>query len=252
MFNRLSTLIPVRSAIWPLLACFFVTSPCLAGSPIGPDTKKTPGDVLTTDIKVICVPGYTKTVRNVPEAIKKQVFRLYGITSKKPKEYEVDHLISLELGGSNSIRNLWPESYVTLPLNAHVKDDLENKLHKLICNGKLPIETAQQEIAQDWVSAYQKYVGPLPGGGQTIIAGSTNGDKANGVSGQQAPFNLPENSPIDQPDKRGNCTLSSPIKVSKGGTYYSLAYASYKRIKAKQCFPTIEAAHAAGFHAPKR
>jgi hypothetical protein len=102
---------PAKSAQL-LLACFFATSSCLADSPIVPDAQKTPGDVLTTDAKVICVPGYTKTVRNVPQAIKEQVYRIYGITSRKRGEYEVDHLISLELGGSNSIRNLWPESYI--------------------------------------------------------------------------------------------------------------------------------------------
>ena len=31
------------------------------------------------------------------------------------------YLISLQLGGSNSIRNLWPQSFVTQPLNAYVK-----------------------------------------------------------------------------------------------------------------------------------
>ena len=65
---------------------------------------------LTTDAKVVCTPGYTKTVRDVPQSVKNQVYRAYGITSHKPGEYEIDHLVSLELGGSNSTRNLWPES----------------------------------------------------------------------------------------------------------------------------------------------
>ena len=58
----------------------------------------------------ICVPGYSKKVRNVPESVKKQAYAEYGITLHQPKEYEVDHLISLELGGSNSLKNLWPQS----------------------------------------------------------------------------------------------------------------------------------------------
>ena len=49
----------------------------------------------------------------------------------------VTRLISLELGGSNSIRNLWPESYRTEPWNARTKDTLENRLHELVCSGKL-------------------------------------------------------------------------------------------------------------------
>ncbi|WP_347989100.1 hypothetical protein [Methylomonas sp. AM2-LC] len=147
-----------------LLNCLFLSAVCLADdSPLVPDPQKTPGDVLTTDAKQICVPGYAKTVRNVRQTVKKQVYSSYGITSRQPGEYEVDHLISLELGGSNSIKNLWPESFVTEPLNAHVKDQLENKLHELICADQLPVTQAQQEIASDWQAAYKKYVGPLPG-----------------------------------------------------------------------------------------
>jgi hypothetical protein len=41
----------------------------------------------------------------------------------------VDHLIPLELGGSNDIANLWPQSYVTV-WNAHMKDRLENRLNR--------------------------------------------------------------------------------------------------------------------------
>jgi hypothetical protein len=67
----------------------------------------------------------------------------------------------LELGGSNSIKNLWPESYRTV-WNARVKDRLENRLHELVCSGQLDLATAQREIATDWIAAYKKYVGPQP------------------------------------------------------------------------------------------
>ena len=157
---QVSTVRPLQAI---LAVCLLITSVCFAESPIIPDPQKTPGDVLTTDAKVICVSGYSKSVRDVPQAVKEQAYRSYGITSRQPGEYEVDHLISLELGGLNSIRNLWSESFVTHPLNAHVKDKLENKLHVLICSGQFPVQQAQQEIAQDWIAAYKKYVGPLEG-----------------------------------------------------------------------------------------
>jgi 5-methylcytosine-specific restriction endonuclease McrA len=50
--------------------------------------------------------GYTKKVRNVPVEMKREVYEEYGVTSHDPGDYEVDHLIPLELGGSNSIKNL--------------------------------------------------------------------------------------------------------------------------------------------------
>src|SRR5262252_6985734 len=137
-------------------------------SPIVPDPAKTPGDTLAVTKADICVPGYSKKVRNVPESVKKQAYAEYGITSHAPREYEVDHLISLELGGSNSLRNLWPQSYETQPYNAHVKDRLENKLHKMVCEGAIDLRTAQRAIATDWIGTYRKYVGtdiPPTGGG---------------------------------------------------------------------------------------
>jgi hypothetical protein len=126
--------------------------------PYLPDPIKTPGDTLDVTASDICVLGYSSKVRNVPQSEKDQVYQEYGITSRAPGSYEVDHLISLELGGSNSISNLWPESY-TGDWNAHIKDKLENKLHDLVCNGTLDLKSAQQQIATNWIAAYQQYLG---------------------------------------------------------------------------------------------
>jgi hypothetical protein len=131
-------------------------------TPLLPDPKLTPGDVFDVTAGDICTAGYTKRVRNVPEAEKEQAYREYGITAHPRGTYEVDHLIPLELGGSNSLKNLWPQSYRTSPWNARTKDKLENRLHELVCAGQLDLATAQQEIARNWIEAYKKYVGPEP------------------------------------------------------------------------------------------
>jgi hypothetical protein len=130
--------------------------------PILPDTAKTPGATLDVTAADICVPGYSKKVRNVPAAVKRQAYALYGVRTHEPGEYEVDHLISLELGGSNSIRNLWPQSFRTHPWNAHVKDALENELHRRVCAGTIELSKAQQVIAHNWVIGYRIYVHPNP------------------------------------------------------------------------------------------
>ena len=113
-------------------------------TPILPDSKLTPGDAFDVTVQDICVPGYSRKVRNVPAEMKREVYEEYGITSHGPGDYEVDHLIPLELGGSNSIKNLWPESHRTSPWNAQVKDGLEAKLHELVCSGQLDLKAAQQ------------------------------------------------------------------------------------------------------------
>lgn len=108
----------------------------------------------------LCAKGFTtKSVRNVPMGEKVKVYVEYGMSKKKPPcPCEVDHLISLELGGSNDIKNLWPQSYTTMPWNAHVKDKLENRLHKLVCTNKMTLSQAQQCISRDWVTCYKKWM----------------------------------------------------------------------------------------------
>jgi hypothetical protein len=233
----------VRSLLLLLLTST-LTSLCFADSPIVPDAIKTPGDVLTTDPNVICVPGYTKTVRNVPQEVKEQAYRSYGIYSRQKGEYEVDHLVSLELGGSNSIKNLWPESFVTHSLNAHIKDEVENKLHELICSHQIPVEQAQAEISHNWIAAYEKYVGPLPGEN----SGSSAHEHTEIADNQRA---LATSTSADQPDEAGNCPSSAPIKVSKKGIYHLASDPNYDRTKAKSCFATPTDAETAGFRAPK-
>jgi hypothetical protein len=136
-----------------------------ADLPQAPNPKITPGAVNPQATKdVICVSGYTagvdangNKVRNVSTAMKNKAFSLYGV-DKTVDKFEVDHLISLELGGANDIKNLWPQSYTTQPWNAHKKDVLENKLHRLVCSGKITLKQAQRDIAKDWIAAYNKYV----------------------------------------------------------------------------------------------
>ena len=61
------------------------------------------------------------------------------------------------MGGSNDIKNLWPEPAEPRP-GFHEKDTLENTLHKLVSDGTVPLGEAQQAIAEDWYGAYVHYV----------------------------------------------------------------------------------------------
>ncbi len=130
------------------------TSDCQIQGPF-PDKTCTPGDIIPTASKdQICIPGYSKNVRNVPQEEKNQVYQEYGILSHQKGEYEVDHLIPLELGGSNDISNLWPEAAAPIP-GFHEKDTVENLLHDQVCSGNLTLQQAQQEISNNWLQVYQ-------------------------------------------------------------------------------------------------
>jgi hypothetical protein len=87
--------------------------------------------------------------------VKRAAYRAYGINSHQPGRYEVDHLISLELGGSNALANLWPEAALPKP-GFHEKDRVENHLHARVCSGALTLAQAQRRIATNWLAVYRK------------------------------------------------------------------------------------------------
>ena len=160
MLTRLR--LPVLAAAILMVLALSACAQQPATAPILPDSKLTPGDTLDVTLADIQVRGYSAKVRDVPVAVKRQVYASYGIQHWEKGEYEVDHLISLSLGGSNSTRNLWPQSYLTEPWNAHTKDQLEYKLLQLVRSGQVDLHTAQQEMAKNWIAAYKKYVSPIP------------------------------------------------------------------------------------------
>ena len=123
---------------------------CIANQAV-PDPVCTPGAILTTDASIVCRPGYSSSVRNVSVATKKKVFAEYGIPYADHSDYEVDHLISLELGGSNDISNLWPEAH-NIENGSFVKDGLETHLHLEVCKGNISLVRAQAEISGNWMS----------------------------------------------------------------------------------------------------
>jgi hypothetical protein len=117
-----------------------------------PNPTLTPGEAQTTDLGLICS-SPIKVPRDVPISVKMQVFTNYHIPGANHHLYEVDHLIPLELGGANTIANLWPE-FGPIP---NPKDGVEHRLHALVCTGKVTIEAAQHAIATNWKEAQINY-----------------------------------------------------------------------------------------------
>jgi hypothetical protein len=121
-----------------------------------PDPKLTPGATVLLGPGEVCSASGAKN-KTVPVALQRKVFEAYGISRAEPRYYEVDYLITPALGGADDIHNLWPQSYSDTLWNARVKDELEDHLRELVCQGKLDLSTAQREIAGNWIGAYKKY-----------------------------------------------------------------------------------------------
>ncbi|MBC7517522.1 MAG: DUF3761 domain-containing protein [Microbacteriaceae bacterium] len=133
-----------------------------------PNAVRTPGAInaavtQATIAQTICTSGWTSTIRppsSFTTALKvKQLASGYSYQGDtRTADYEEDHLISLELGGSPTAEaNLWPEPYVGTS-GARVKDQIENKLNALVCSGAITLATAQSAITSNWWGAYQIYV----------------------------------------------------------------------------------------------
>jgi hypothetical protein len=129
------------------------------GQPL-PDPACTPGVVSTAVTEAnlgstICRPGYTKAVRppaSQTGAFKKKIMLAYHEPGALD-DYELDHLVSLELGGSNDAGNLWPERNDHPPGAINSKDPVENALHRAICANRVTLGAAQVAIATDWTTA---------------------------------------------------------------------------------------------------
>ena len=145
-----------------LLAARTRTSGCRLGP--NPDRRCSPGAYYSKLAKrVICAATFrTSAIRNVPQSEKYAVERAYGMaTVRYGRKLEMDHLVSLELGGSNDIANLFPEKLDAGP-GYKVKDRLENELHDWVCAGRIGLRPAQRQIAFNWQALYRKVFGIAP------------------------------------------------------------------------------------------
>lgn len=124
-----------------------------------PNHTLTPGDILTNNLSIICVTGYSSTVRDVPQSLRLSVFKRDGVSYPQPTgDTELDHIIPLCLGGSNDAKNLFVEFAEPRP-GYKEKDKLENYLCDHVCSGEIDIDIAQERIASDWYRYYQEIYG---------------------------------------------------------------------------------------------
>jgi hypothetical protein len=125
-----------------------------------PDQACTPGavDPAVTQSNIdttICKDGWTDTVRppeSYTEPLKRQQMVAYGDTNPI-SDYEEDHLIPLELGGSpTSPQNLWPEPGAS----PNPKDAVEDAANSAVCDGRMTLVAARQAMAANWIALGQQ------------------------------------------------------------------------------------------------
>jgi hypothetical protein len=158
---------PIDVGTTVLLAPRTKMSGCTLGAL--PDRRCSPGAYSSKLTKtVICASTFhTGSIRSVPDAEKHQVEIEYGLQAKPyGSTLEIDHIVSLELGGANDIANLYPEeaTFANHTPGYHVKDKLENAAHKAVCAGTLSLHSAQQQIASNWEKLYKQLFGVAPTG----------------------------------------------------------------------------------------
>ncbi len=158
-----------------------------------PDPTITPGAVnpaITQDTmgQTICNKSWhTGSVRDQSSsaAQKNKLYGLYHIAKPanntgKDQTCELDHLISLELGGSDDLSNIWPECG---PANVALaqrffkeKDTVENYLHAKVCAETMTLDEAQSAISTDWYAVFQSIKQSEHGFGGTYQISSDDPD----------------------------------------------------------------------------
>jgi hypothetical protein len=141
-----------------------------------PRRTLTPGSTRAVQVADLCSTQDLDNDPPVSPSLEQAVFEEYGVPASSKKDYELDYLITPALGGVDSIQNLWPQPYSST-WNARVKDQLEDHLHELVCQGKVQLTTAQSDIASNWIAAYKRYFNtdqPQPAPSTAASVGSTH------------------------------------------------------------------------------
>jgi hypothetical protein len=138
-----------RITLTILLIVSGLSANVLAEEGMLPDPKLTPGKVARNG----------KERNGVTEEMERKVFDRYHIPWRRRLEFKIDHLIPLELGGADTIDNLWPQSLYTKPYNAQRKELLTERLLARIASGQMTLLQAQEEIRTDWISCFVDRLG---------------------------------------------------------------------------------------------
>ena len=120
-----------------------------AAAALIPNPKLTPGRVAAKD----------NERSGVTVAMEQKVFARYKLPWAYRAEFKIDHLIPPELGGADTIDNLWPQRIRAKPYGSDRKELLTEVLVQKVRAGKMTLSEAQEEIRRDWIDAFIDHVG---------------------------------------------------------------------------------------------
>ena len=127
-----------------LQALSALRNPRLLPIQIEPDPVVTPGEAQNISLAEVKKRGSRGAqLSNIQPSVKRAVFLAYGLNLDE-KNYELDYLIPLSLGGSNSAKNLWPHSRKGSFWTIDKKLTLEKRVYRLVCAGRLSLVSARQ------------------------------------------------------------------------------------------------------------
>ena len=132
-----------------LSVVFVLAAGVRAQQPLLPNPKLTPGRVAQTD----------KDRGGVTVEMEQKVFARYRLPWASRAAFKIDHLIPLELGGADTIDNLWPQSLRARPYGSDRKELLTEVLLRRIAKREMTLEEAQDQIRRDWIDAFIDHLG---------------------------------------------------------------------------------------------
>jgi hypothetical protein len=132
-----------------LSVLFFLAAGVRAQEALLPNPKLTPGRVAQTD----------RDRAGVTVEMEQKVFARYRLPWASRAAFKIDNLIPLELGGADTIDNLWPQRLRARPYGPDRKELLTEVLLQRIAKRQITLEEAQEQIRRDWIDAFIDHLG---------------------------------------------------------------------------------------------
>lgn len=123
-----------------------------------PNRALTPGAIASRDIRVVCDPFYTDRHGRIGPRLALAVFDRYGVHAQQRAAYEIVHLIAAELGGADTVENLYPVRKAMLTKDssaADAKTHVDRLLRTRVCSGEMQLDEAQRREVAGWQRAIE-------------------------------------------------------------------------------------------------